>query len=84
MLISEIAAVATLWSTPDRQVSATLECYETQADIKQEPREGVRRPPIEMSTASKVTLAVTSVVSLGIIWAVHNKQVDTLNKICKY
>ena len=84
MLISEIAAVATLWSTPDRQVSATLECYETQADIKQEPREGVRRPPIEMSTASKVTLAVTSVVSLGIIWAVHNKQVVTLNKIGKY
>ena len=34
-----------------------------------------------MSTASKVTLAVTSVVSLGIIWAVHNKQVVTLNKI---
>ena len=28
-----------------------------------------------MSTASKVTLAVTTAVSLGVIWAVHNKQV---------
>jgi len=28
------------------------------------------------STASKVTLLVTTVGSLGIIWAVHNKQVE--------
>lgn len=34
-----------------------------------------------MSTASKVTLAVTSVVSLGIIWAVHNKQVEDRAKL---
>ena len=30
-----------------------------------------------MSTASKVTLAVTTAVSLGIIWSVHDKQVCT-------
>ena len=58
-----------LW-TPDR-----LECYETRADIKQEP--GVRRTEVtEMSTASKVTLAVTTAVSLGVIWTVHSKQVS--------
>jgi len=29
-----------------------------------------------MSTASKVTLLVTSAGTLGIIWAVHNRQVE--------
>ena len=33
----------------------------------------------EMSTASKVTLVVTTAVSVGIIWAVHDKQVK-INK----
>jgi len=34
-----------------------------------------------MSTASKVTLAVTTAVSLGVIWAVHNKQVEDRAKL---
>jgi len=34
-----------------------------------------------MSTASKVTLVVTSVVSLGIIWSVHDKQVSDRAKL---
>jgi len=34
-----------------------------------------------MSTASKVTLVVTSVVSLGIIWSVHDKQVTDRAKL---
>ena len=34
-----------------------------------------------MSTASKVTLAVTTAVSLGIIWAVHSKQVEDRAKL---
>ena len=59
-----------LW-TPDR-----LECYETRADIKQEPGVRRQRSPTEMSTASKVTLAVTTAVSLGVIWTVHSKQVS--------
>jgi len=34
-----------------------------------------------MSTASKVTLAVTTAVSLGIIWSVHDKQVADRAKL---
>jgi len=34
-----------------------------------------------MSTASKLTLAVTSAVSIGIIWAVHSKQVEDRAKL---
>ena len=34
-----------------------------------------------MSTASKVTLAVTTAASLGIIWAVHSKQVEDRAKL---
>lgn len=34
-----------------------------------------------MSTASKVTLAVTTAVSLGVIWTVHSKQVEDRAKL---
>jgi len=34
-----------------------------------------------MSTASKVTLALTSVGALGIIWAVHSGQVEDRAKL---
>jgi len=34
-----------------------------------------------MSTASKVTLVLTSVVTLGVIWAVHTQQVEDRAKL---
>jgi len=34
-----------------------------------------------MSTASKVTLLVTTVASLGIIWTVHSRQVEDRAKL---
>jgi len=34
-----------------------------------------------MSTASKVTLLLTSVGALGIIWGVHNEQVEDRAKL---
>lgn len=34
-----------------------------------------------MSTASKVTLAVTTAVSLAVIWTVHSKQVEDRAKL---
>ena len=52
-----------------------MECYERRADIKQEPGVRRQRSHTEMSTASKLTLAVTTAVSIGIIWTVHSKQV---------
>lgn len=39
------------------------------------------RIDVEMSTASKVTLVLTSAVSLGIIWSVHDKQVSDRAKL---
>lgn len=50
-----------LWNTGRHKTGAW--CQEAQ------------RSHTEMSTASKVTLAVTTAVSLGVIWTVHSKQV---------